>query len=152
MRPNPAINPAMDAQQARLVQDSFAHARRVAPHLTATFYRELFAIDPALRPLFKGDILIQSRKLMALLTHVVEQLHDISQVLPDVRDLGAQHATYGITAAHYDTLETALMRTLRHELGSGIFTNDVHAAWRGAYKLLAREMLEAGSQAPPRAI
>lgn len=140
----------MDAQQARLVQESFAHARRIAPHLAATFYRELFAIDPTLRPLFKGDIIAQSQKLMAMLTHVVERLHAPNEILPGVRELGARHAAYGvIEPRQYAAVGTALLRTLRHELGPDL-SPQARDAWAAAYRLLSEEMRAAGQQARQR--
>jgi len=132
----------MDPHQVRLVQDSFARARKIAPHLAATFYRELFAIDPSLRPLFKGDIIAQSHKLMAMLTHLVEQLDTPEKILPAVRDLGARHAGYGVIEP-LQAVGTALLRTLRHELGADL-NAEAREAWAAAYKMLSEEMRAAG--------
>jgi hemoglobin-like flavoprotein len=45
----------MDYKQVELIQNTFAKAAKIAPHLAATFYTELFAIAPTLRPMFKAD-------------------------------------------------------------------------------------------------
>jgi hemoglobin-like flavoprotein len=44
-----------------------------------------------------------------------------------------------VEAHHYGLVGTALLRTLRHELGSE-FTNETRAAWVAAYAFLADEM------------
>ena len=61
----------MDQRQIELVQRSFARASRIGPHVAATFYSELFAIDPSLRALFKTDMIVQGQKLMNMLDQVV---------------------------------------------------------------------------------
>ncbi len=135
----------MNQQQIDLVQRSFAQASRISPHVAATFYVELFAIDPSLRAMFKGDIILQGQKLMTMLTQVVSGLDDPDAILPAVRELAIRHVAYGVEAHHYATVGTALMRTLRHELGAD-FTPDARAAWVAAYQLLSDVMREAAYQ------
>ena len=64
----------MNQRQITLVQQGFDRASRLGAHVAATFYAELFAIDPALRPMFKGDMIAQGEKLMRTLAMVVEGL------------------------------------------------------------------------------
>lgn len=132
----------MDQQQIDLVQRSFARASRIGPHVAATFYAELFAIEPALRSLFKGDMIAQGRKLIDMLDYVVTGLGDPEAILPAVRDLAVRHVAYGVEARHYGVVGTAIMRTLRHELGAE-FTAETRAAWTAAYQLISDVMREA---------
>src|SRR5262245_31404480 len=106
----------MDQRQVDLVQESFARAARMGPHVAATFYNELFAIEPALRSMFKGDMILQGQKLMNMLSYVVDGLGAPDTIMPTVRDLAVRHVGYGVQSQHYTTVGTALMRTLRHEL------------------------------------
>ena len=57
----------MSPEQITLVRDSFAKVVPIAPAAAAMFYDRLFALDPDLRPLFKGDMAEQGRKLMAMI-------------------------------------------------------------------------------------
>jgi hemoglobin-like flavoprotein len=132
----------MDGRQIQLVQHSFARAARLGPHVAATFYKELFAIDPSLRPLFKADMIVMGRKLMDMLGYIVSGLDAPETILPEVRDLAVRHIAYGVEAHHYATAGMALLRTLRHELG-GEFTTETRAAWAAAYQLVADTMREA---------
>lgn len=132
----------MDQRQIQLVQSSFARAARIGPHVAATFYGELFAIDPSLRTLFKTDMIVQGRKLMEMLNYVVTGLGDADAMLPQVRELALRHVAYGVEAHHYAMAGTALLRTLRHELGSE-FTMEARAAWAAAYQLISDAMREA---------
>lgn len=132
----------MNPRQIELVQRSFDRASRLRLHVAATFYAELFAIDPSLRALFKGDVIAQGAKLMAMLSLVVEGLTSPEKLLTEVHALALRHLAYGVNAGHYDTAGIALMRTLKHELGAE-FTPETREAWIAAYALLTRAMRRA---------
>jgi nitric oxide dioxygenase len=140
----------MDQRQIDLVQRSFAHAERFRAHLTVTFYNELFALEPSLRSMFKGDMTVQARKLNDMLKRVVEGLGEPDATLPEIHALALRHIGYGVEAHHYGLVGTALLRTLRHELGAE-FTNETRAAWVAAYEFLADEMRTAATGAAAQA-
>lgn len=132
----------MDERYIGLVKQSFARAERFAPHLAATFYAELFALDPSLRGLFKNDMIAQGQKLMTMLRQVIANLNQPDTILPMLRDLAMRHVEYGVESRHYALVGTALLRALRHELGAD-FTADTRAAWAAAYHMMADAMREA---------
>lgn len=132
----------MDQRQIELVQRSFARAAKHGPHVAATFYAELFTIDPSLRALFRGDMIVQGQKLMTMLEQVVTALSEPDAVLLVARELAVRHVAYGVEPHHYALVGTALLRTLRHELGAE-FTAETRAAWATAYQLLSDVMREA---------
>lgn len=137
----------MNERQIELVQHSFERASRIGAHVAATFYAELFAIDPSLRGMFKGDMIVQGQKLMNTLRFVVENLRQTEALLPAVRTLAVKHLDYGVEAQHYAHVGTALMRTMKHELG-GDFTPEVNQAWRAAYQVLSDAMISAAYPHP----
>ena len=134
----------MDTQQIWLVQRSFSRLAQIqgAP---AAFYQRLFELDPALRPMFKGSIEEQGRKLMHVLSAAVHSLHDFDTLLPTVRSLGIRHRSYGIEDRHYDTVGEALMWTLEKALGAD-FTGEVRSAWAETYRVLANVMKASASR------
>ena len=68
----------MDEQTIRLLQESFAEVMAIRQEAAALFYERLFAIDPALRPLFSdADMRSQEMKLMAALALVVGKLRQL---------------------------------------------------------------------------
>jgi len=81
------------------------------------FYERLITLDPSLKPLFKGDIPEQSRKLMQMITVAVNGLDKLETIVPAVQALGARHARYGVVDAHYDIVAAALLWTLERGLG-----------------------------------
>jgi hemoglobin-like flavoprotein len=129
----------MDQEQQHLVRASFAKVAPIADTAAAMFYNRLFATDPTLRPLFKGDMVVQRRLLVTMIETAVENMHRLDQILPAVRDLGRGHAGYGVKAADYDTVATALLATLEQALGQE-FTPAVRDAWFTYYQTLSGEM------------
>jgi hemoglobin-like flavoprotein len=103
------------------------------------FYGRLFEIDPALRPLFKGDIKEQGKKLMVMLASAVRGLDKLDELIPVVRTLGERHIGYGVKDEHYEVVGAALLWTLEKGLGPD-FTPETKAAWTAVYGVLASVM------------
>jgi hemoglobin-like flavoprotein len=110
------------------------------------FYFRLFQLDPALRPLFKSDLVQQGQKLMAMLGTLISGLSRPEQVAPVLRDLGRRHAGYGVQDRDYATVGTALLWTLERGLGAA-FTAEMRDAWIAAYFLVSRTMIDGGKPA-----
>jgi len=132
----------MTPSQIQAVQSSFARVRPISDQAGEMFYRRLFEIAPSVRPLFKGDIAEQQRKLMQMLTVAVGSLDNLDAIIPAVQALGARHAGYGVQDSHYDVVAEALLWTLETGLGAA-FTSDVKEAWVVAYGTLAAVMKDA---------
>jgi hemoglobin-like flavoprotein len=102
----------MTPEQISLVQSSFA---RLGPQLsvvTARFYDELFARDPALRPLFTTDMAEQRVRFARKLSEIVQAIPRLDELLAHTRALGAAHVGYGVKASDYRTVEAALLAAL----------------------------------------
>jgi len=129
----------MTPQQVELVQTSFEKVVPIAATAADLFYNRLFEIAPATRALFPKDLTEQKVKLMSMLGTAVANLHKLDTILPAVKDLGARHKGYGVTAVQYAPVGAALLWTLEQGLGAD-FTPDVKAAWTATYNALAGVM------------
>jgi nitric oxide dioxygenase len=132
----------MNAHQVELVQKSFEKAAGLGEKVAEIFYAELFAIDPSLRSMFKGDMREQGRKLLTTLALVVRSLHTPEQILQPARQLAVKHLDYGVEPVHYTYVGNALLRTLAKGLGAE-FTPELREAWIQAFRTLAGVMKEA---------
>jgi nitric oxide dioxygenase len=130
----------MTPDQVNAIQDSFAKVKPIAAEAAALFYGRLFEIAPAVRPLFRGDMTEQGRKLMAALAIVVQGLNNLESVLPAASALAKRHVDYGVKAADYAPVGTALLWTLEKGLGDQ-WTPELAAAWGEAYKVLSDFMI-----------
>lgn len=129
----------MTPRQITLVQETFDAVQPIAVEAATMFYDRLFALDPSLRRLFRGDIQEQGRKLMQAIALVVQGLRAPDAILPAVTALGARHRGYGVEPEHYPTVGAALLWTLEQGLGAA-FTPQVKDAWAAAYAMLAEAM------------
>ncbi len=132
----------MDAKQIALVQQTFEKAATLGDQVADIFYSELFAIEPKLRSMFKGDMKEQKKKLLATLAFVVRTLHVPEQILGPAQKLAVKHLDYGVESEHYTLVGNALLRTLKNGLGEQ-YTPDVHDAWVAAFRTLSGIMKEA---------
>lgn len=134
----------MTPHQVQLIQGSWQKVIPIKEQAAELFYGKLFQLAPALRPLFKGDMKEQGRKLMTMLNTVVVQLERLDTLLPAVQDLGKRHAGYGVKPEHYAAVGSALLWTLDAGLGDA-FTGEVREAWAAAYGVLAGVMSDAAA-------
>ncbi|MBX9811820.1 MAG: hemin receptor [Burkholderiales bacterium] len=134
----------MTPQQIMLVKDSWKKVMPISDTAAELFYGKLFALDPSVKSLFKGDMKEQGRKLMSMITVAVNALDRLDTIVPAVQELGRRHTGYGVKDAHYDTVAAALLWTLGQGLGEA-FTGDVKQAWVDAYTVLASTMKQAAS-------
>lgn len=143
----------MTPNEIQLVQASFAKVAPVAEKAAEMFYNRLFELDPSLRPLFKGDMTEQGKRLMAMIAVAVNGLNNIEDLVPAIQDLGRRHNDYGVKSEHYGTVGAALLDTLETALGDA-FTPDVKAAWGTVYGVLSSTMIEAakGSGSAQKAV
>jgi nitric oxide dioxygenase len=124
----------------KAIQDSFAKVKPIAEQAAALFYGRLFEIAPAVKPLFRGDMTEQGRKLMATLAVVVHGLDNLESILPAASALARRHVDYGVKAADYAPVGAALLWTLEQGLGEQ-WTPELAAAWTEAYKVLSNFMI-----------
>jgi len=114
------------------------------------FYERLFALDPALKDLFRGDAERQASMLAEALTTAVVHLIDEGKISDSVRRLGVRHRGYGLLDRDWETFGKALLETFEHRL-RGEFTPEVRAAWSEAWDQVAATMQTAKPDDPERA-
>ena len=137
----------MDEQTITLLQASFAEVMAMRAEAAALFYERLFALDPALRPLFHdSDMRSQEMKLMAALALVVGKLRQLDEVIPVLEYLAVKHVAYAVEERHYATVGQALIQTLSLAFGEG-FTPELRGAWLTAYGAISGVMIAAASRA-----
>jgi len=122
----------MTTHQVHLIRKSFAQLARHEHVAALIFYRRLFEIAPELRPMFKGDIEEQSKKLLDMLGVLIAMLERPLGLELELKAMGARHAGYGVKDAHYATVGGALLDMLEETLDKD-FTPEVRTAWTALY-------------------
>ena len=129
----------MTTGQIRLVGDSVDTLREYAEAFALLFYGKLFELDPGSRLLFHNDLALQSRKLMDMVTSVVESLDDFEPMRARLAELGRKHAEYGVRPGQYETVTTAFLWSLGQALGAD-FDVPTREAWRLAINAICAAM------------
>ncbi len=134
----------LSEHQIRLVHASLPRLREKLQPASMTFYENLFAIAPDLRPMFREDLAGQGMKFLSTLNTIAEMLGGDPSLQTEIDDLARAHSGLGVRPEHFAPMGAALMVTLGETLGAE-FTEDLRAAWRAAYEDIAARMSAAGS-------
>jgi len=130
---------SITARQISLVQNSFRKVEPIAEQAADIFYKKLFEHDPNLKPLFKGDIKDQGKKLMATLKVAVNGASNLDKLVPVLHQLADRHVGYGVKPKDYTPVGNALLFTLKTGLGDE-FTPELRQAWVDTFRLIATTM------------
>lgn len=130
----------MSSRQAELIQDSFALAAEKRDQLSELFYLKLFALDPALRPMFPDNLLHQRRKLVSALALCVQLADDPDRLTAVVRELAGKHVGLGIEREDFAVVGEALLWALKQVLGDSL-DRQAEEAWAATLTVLADIMM-----------
>ena len=131
----------MTPEQLDAVARSVVAVRANADRFSRTFYERMFTRLPDARALFPEDLAEQRGKLVNELAFLAEAAQDMPAFVERARELGARHRRYGVRPADYPVVAEALFEAFAAVLGPD-FDNDLAAAWRRLYSLIAETMLE----------
>ena len=134
------MNLNIDALEA-----SFDQVAARGDELVESFYERLFAVAPAVRPLFAGtDLKRQKGMLLATLVLLRKSLRDLESVTPKLRDLGARHVRYGALPEHYPVVGEVLIASMA-EIAGEAWTVEYELAWTEAFAVVSGAMLDGAS-------
>lgn len=134
----------MSPEQKYYIRKSFAQVETHGTVPALVFYRRLFELDPALRPMFKSDIEVQAAKLLDMLGVLISHLERTALLEAELRLMGQRHAAYGVQTEHYATVGQALLDMLAETLRND-FTPAVREAWIALYGAVSSTM-QAGAE------
>jgi methyl-accepting chemotaxis protein/nitric oxide dioxygenase len=135
----------MTSHQKELVRKTFAMVEHKGATVAAHFYKELFRLDPTIRPALRADIEEQGQRLMQTLRFAVTSLDQPHAMIPALQAMGQRQVRYGVRTEHYATVGAALLRTLEKDLGKA-FKPEVRTAWANVYSFMANTMKSAAAE------
>ena len=135
----------MTPEQVTIIKSNFAQVVGQKEAVGLMFYDRLFVIAPEVKPLFKGDLKAQSRKLMDTLALAIGMLRDMPTLVTTLEGLAKRHVAYGVKDEHYAKVGEALLWTLEKGLGPA-FTADAKSAWTALYGAVSYVMRKAAAK------
>ena len=139
----------MNAEQIRLIRESFPAIHELSGPVAKLFYGRLFELAPQVRPLFRQDIAVQGRKLMDMLTVLVGNLDRFEEMEPILKAMGQRHAGYGVRPEHYEIVTSALIWSFGIAL-EGDFTPQLRSAWSAVIEAVGAVMKDGAAELLPR--
>jgi methyl-accepting chemotaxis protein len=122
----------------------------VAPRgeaLVDVFYARLFAVAPAVEPMFAAtDLRRQKSMLLATLVLLRKSLRNLDAIVPALRGLGARHVAYGARPEHYPVVGEVLIASMADVAGHA-WRPEYERAWGAAFDVVAGVMLEGAAAA-----
>jgi class 3 adenylate cyclase/hemoglobin-like flavoprotein len=121
------------------VQATFEQLTPHADAFAKSFYRRLFELEPELRTLFASTEMVAMRRMLMRMIGLT--VHRLPEILPQLMDLGARHAGYGVKPEYYPIARNALLHALREHLGAD-FVPEVEQAWQETFDIIRDTMLK----------
>jgi hemoglobin-like flavoprotein len=131
----------MTDRQILTIKISWSYVVRDSGEAALLFYDKLFALNPALKVLFRNDMELQARKLISMLTMIVSRLQMIGEVADEISALGRRHVGYGVKPGDYTTVGQALIWMLEQRLEEH-WTQETREAWELMYQQLSNRMIQ----------
>jgi hemoglobin-like flavoprotein len=123
-----------------LIRTSWAALAPSRMRAAELFYTRLFEIDPSASALFTGKAMHeQYEKFLRTVDTLVQMLDYPPGIIEELQALSRRHAGYGVVAAQYATVGSALLWALEQELGAS-WNADVERAWTELYQFIAGVM------------
>ncbi|ERN40599.1 hemoglobin-like flavoprotein [Rubidibacter lacunae KORDI 51-2] len=134
--------------QVQLLETSFEKVKPRAEEFASSFYENLFFDYPDAKPLFaNADLKAQSKKLLASLVFVVDNLKNPDALTKALKGLGARHVRYGALPEHYPLVGNTLLKTFAQYLGDA-WTPATEKAWTEVYGVITEVMLDGADYSP----
>jgi len=123
---------SLSQRQKAHIRRSFSRIACCHEKTAQCFFDRLFALDPAVEPLFSSDFNVHKRKLMLMLALLISTLDQPDRFAELSRKLTERHFRYGVQPRHYRAGREALLWALEQNLGRQ-FTLPVCDAWSAFY-------------------
>jgi hemoglobin-like flavoprotein len=134
----------MNKHQINIVKESFALVAKIPAETVGNlFYNRLFEIAPEVKPMFGNtNIEDQSRKLLSMLSYIINKLDNLEAIIDEVAKLAKRHVKYGVAPEHYQPVGAALLWTLEKGLATN-WNSELGDAWTLCYGTLSGAMIAA---------
>jgi NAD(P)H-flavin reductase/hemoglobin-like flavoprotein len=130
---------------ALLLKESWALVEDHADELANQLYARLFLADPDLRELFGVQMIEQRTRFLRALVEIIQTVDDPDRFRDVLRRLGRDHRKFHVRPEHFDTMQVALIESLRYYAGDR-WSLAFDRAWVDAYRAMARTMIRAAER------
>jgi methyl-accepting chemotaxis protein len=134
---------ALDVEK---LENSFDLVASRGEDVVDIFYAKVFAEAPEVQPLFaQVDMARQKQSLLNTLLVLRESLRDLSEIEPDLEELGARHAGWGVRPEHYPVVIACLVSAMA-DVGGADWQPEYSDGWTVACEAVRDVMLRGAAR------
>lgn len=136
-----AVRNPFTHEEVQMLKSSFASVKSV-DSFSEYYFDHLLKRDPKIIEVIGEDKATHVHRISKLISDAVDSSHKITDVFPDLLQLGKEHRYLGANEGHYKVFGAALFDTLHHFLGEK-FDPHTQELWRRIYGVISSMMLSA---------
>jgi hemoglobin-like flavoprotein len=121
------------------LQSSLEYLLQNEDEFAEKFYNRVFEKSPQIRNLFKQNMKQQGRLLTHMLGGIIYTMSRPEHMRLGLKELGRNHARYGVKPEHYPIVLSSLLETIEEQLGE-IYNENLAKAWSEALNNVTAEM------------
>ena len=137
----------MDSRTINLARESFSPLAGRAAELADRFFANLFARQPAVRPLFPADVADLKKQIPSAVKSLLANAEKLETIESTLRELGKTYAKTGALEVHYATVSRTFVDTMR-EMSGAAWQARYTRAWNGIFAAVTKTMLRAAAGKP----
>ncbi|XP_028519616.1 neuroglobin [Exaiptasia diaphana] len=133
-------------EKKTLLRKTWAIASQPSVQAGNKLFKTLFQIAPSASTYFSStdidadDFQRHIQLVMGTLGTAIDNLDDLSVIVPGLQGLGATHDSLGVRIEYFKYVKQALLQTLSQELQDA-FTDDCREAWTLAFDVIVGAMI-----------
>lgn len=134
----------LDQKTIDIIKSTVPVLKEHGLEITTTFYKNMFANNPEVKPLFNMDKQNSGEQPKALAMTILaaaQNIDNLPSILPAVKKIGEVHCDRQITEGHYPIVGVNLLASIKEVLGSTA-TNEVIEAWGKAYEVISKIFID----------
>ncbi|MCU0447576.1 MAG: globin domain-containing protein [Microscillaceae bacterium] len=128
-------------EQIWLIKSSWTHVIAYSDKAGDLFYRHFFALAPPAQDLFKDNLEIQNRKLLAAISLIVAKLPKIEHIEEELHSLSQRHRKYGVRPEYFEAFGKAFMNMLAEVMGEA-WSDEMREIWEQVYQTMSEAIIK----------
>ena len=134
----------LDQKTIDIIKSTVPVLKEHGLEITTTFYKNMFANNPEVKPLFNMDKQASGEQPKALAMTILaaaQNIGNLTAILPVVKKIEEVHFDRQITEGHYPIVGSNLLASIKEVLGDAA-TDEVIEAWGKAYEVIAKIFID----------
>lgn len=134
----------LDQKTIEIIKSTVPALKAHGVEITTTFYKNMFARNPEVLPLFNmerqnsGE---QPKALAMTILAAAQNVDNLAAIMPVVNKIAVRHCDCGIQEYHYPIVGENLLLSIKEVLGDAA-TDEIIQAWADTYGVIAKVFID----------